>query len=264
MCASEMFATIWTTAKRWVRRLGVAWRSRKPGWAVVAGERFLLRYPFSRFDPASERPVLDAFAAAVAPGMLVFDVGANAGIYTLVASRRGARTVAFEPSRKAAQLLEEHLALNQLEADVVQAVVVDHDGEVSFFEQGSANTSSISEASARTGEGLTEGEVVEVARPAVSLDSYCAGSGLWPDVVKLDVEGAEALALAGASAWLGRRRGVLFLELHPWSLAQLGQSERDVFELLDSSGWTWLLIEDNGNTRHYQVFPGPPSLCSAK
>ena len=112
----------------------------------------------------------------------MFDVGANAGIFfTLLAARRGANVVAFEPSAAAARLVREHLALNDLGAEIVEAVVTDRDGETAFFEQGSASTSSISEASARTGIGLAPGKVVEVRRPATTLDTYCAVHGSWPD-----------------------------------------------------------------------------------
>jgi len=202
------------TARTIVRR----WRARKPGWATVAGERLLLRYPLSHFDPEPEAPVLDAFARALRPGMLVFDIGANAGIYTLVAARLGARVVAFEPSRAAAALLREHLALNRLEAGIEEVVVTDVDSEITFYEQGAANTSSISEASARTGELLLADPVVATKRPAVTLDSYCARTDLWPDLVKLDVEGAEARALVGAGEWLGRHSGLLLVEVHPCRL----------------------------------------------
>jgi FkbM family methyltransferase len=222
---------------------------------MVNGESFLLRYPFSHFNPGSEAPVLAAFAAAMQPGMIVFDVGANAGVFTLLAARSGAQVVAFEPSAAAAQLLRDHLVLNGLEAQIIEAVVADRDGEISFFEQGAANTSSISESSARTGEGLAPGSVAAVVRPAITLDSYCASTGLWPDLVKLDVEGAEAHALSGAKAWLMRRKGILLIEVHPWSLAQLGRSESDVLDLLQHAEWTYELLGDNGNTRHYRSTP---------
>jgi FkbM family methyltransferase len=38
---------------------------------------------------------------------------------------------------------------------------------------------------------------------------------MWPGLVKLDVEGAESHVLSGAAAWLGRREGMLLLEVHP-------------------------------------------------
>jgi FkbM family methyltransferase len=239
------------SARALVRR----WRARKPGWATVGGELFLLRYPFSRFDSGPEAAMLAAFTDELAPGLVVFDVGANAGIYTLLAARRGAHAVAFEPSSAAVALLRQHLALNELDAEIVEACAADADGELPFFEQGAASTSSLSEASARTGELLLDEPVVATMRPSVRIDTYCAQAGVWPDVVKLDVEGAEARALAGAATWLGRRRGVLFLELHPWSLAQLGASEEDVLRLLREAGWQTEVLEDNGNTRHLRASP---------
>ena len=237
------------------RRLVAAWRGRKPGVASVAGEPFVLRYPFSRFDPGPEQVVLDAFAGSLRAGMRVYDIGANAGIYTVLAARRGASVVAFEPSEEAVALLRDHLALNDLDAEVVEAVVADEEGRITFFEQGSATTSSLSEASARTGEAFLDDPVVATTRPAVTIDGFSRSAGRWPDLIKLDVEGAELLALRGAGEWLARRRGLLLLEVHPWSLGQLGAAPDDVFALLRDAGWRAELLEDNGNTSHHRVVP---------
>jgi FkbM family methyltransferase len=238
-------------ARSLVRR----WRARKPGIAVVAGERFLLEYPFSRFQPGAEAAMLTAYSDSAGQGLAVFDIGANAGIYSLVAARRGAKVVAFEPSRAAAALMRRHLMLNDLEAEIVEACIADQDGTIAFFEQGSATTSSISESTARTGEVELDEPVVETMRPVMQLDSYCTQAGVWPDVVKLDVEGAEAQALRGASEWLERRQGTLFLEVHPWALAQFGTDDREVMDLLATAGWGAELLEENPVTRHFRVTP---------
>lgn len=238
-----------------IRRLGAWWRGRKPGYATVAGERFLLRYPFSRFDPGSEHVVLQSFVEVVKPGALLYDVGANAGIYSLLAARLGARTVAFEPAVAAAALLRDHLELNGLAVEVVEDVVCDREGSITFYEQGSATTSSLSEASARTGEAFLDDPVLAVERPATTIDAFSRARGEWPDVVKVDVEGAELRVLRGARGWLQRRRGVLLLEVHPWSLAQLDATPADVFDLLASHGWRPVLLGDNGNTTHHRVEP---------
>ena len=73
--------------------------------------------------------------------------------------------------------------------------------------------------------------------------------------MKLDIEGAEHHALAGASAWLGRGAGTPILEVHPWSLAQLGRSESDVLGLLEDAGWACEPIQDSGHTRHHRSTP---------
>jgi FkbM family methyltransferase len=237
-----------------LRQLAGVVRGRRPGPASIAGETFLLSYPFSRFQAGPEAPILSAFKEAVVPGAMVFDVGANAGIYSLLAARRGAQVVAFEPSAEAAQMLRRHVALNGLESEitVVEAVVADEEGVITFYEQGAASTSSISEASARTGEEFLDDPVVPTNRPSLTLDGYCEKHSLWPDVAKVDVEGAELRVLAGAKRWLERGRGVLILEVHPWSLAQLGATEANVLALLDDARWTAALVADNGNTRHYR------------
>jgi FkbM family methyltransferase len=232
-----------------------AWRARKPGTAQIAGESFVLTYPFSRFDAGSEAPTLEAFRDAIRPGDVVFDIGANAGVYSLLAARVGARVSAFEPSEAAARLTRAHLDMNDLDAEVVEVVITDHEGEVDFYEQGAANTSSLSRASALTGEKLVRSPIRNVRRPATTIDAFCRQRGVRPRVVKLDVEGAEVLALRGASQWLSERDGLLLLEIHPWSLATLGQTPDHAFAQLAEAGWRAELLGDNGNTQHYRVTP---------
>lgn len=48
------------------------------------------------------------------------------------------------------------------------------------------------------------GEVIDMPR-TLSLDDFCTTFDLWPQVVKMDIEGAEIMALRGAEKMLGRR-----------------------------------------------------------
>src|SRR5215475_6071597 len=61
---------------------------------------------------------LETFAAAIAPGASVYDVGANVGIYTLLASDKvgpSGKVYAFEPVERNLRYLRQHIALNRLE-----------------------------------------------------------------------------------------------------------------------------------------------------
>jgi hypothetical protein len=114
------------------------------------------------------------------PGDVVLDVGAHVGVHALAAARRlrelpsGGRVIAFEPTRRA---------------------TVEIHGDPRYGDH---------DAGVRSQFG--EGAVVQRA-PVTTLDAWAARTGLDAlDVMKLDIEGAEILALRGAQQTLRRLR----------------------------------------------------------
>jgi FkbM family methyltransferase len=155
-----------------------------------------------------ERDNLAAFASAITTGACVYDVGANVGIYTLLASLRAGpsgRVYAFEPLARNLHYLHCHVAMNRLRnCAVMEAVVSDAEGTQRFA------AASWEHAMGRLS---TDGEL-EV--PSVTLDNCIYGEKALrpPDVIKIDVEGAEILVLQGASRALTEHRPSLFVEVH--------------------------------------------------
>jgi FkbM family methyltransferase len=155
-----------------------------------------------------EAPKATALAARVSPGMTVWDVGANAGYYTLLFSRavgpRGC-VVAFEPFAENADNLLRHVEWNESRnVKLVQAAVAAKAG-LAGFEVGSGSNS--------------VGHLSECERnylvPTVSLDECVQKGALpFPDIVKMDIEGAEVSALEGASDILKTKRTTWYISLH--------------------------------------------------
>jgi FkbM family methyltransferase len=163
------------------------------------------------------------FAEAVPPGGVVFDLGANVGYYTLISAVRAGprgRVFAFEPLPRNLEFLRRHLALNRIEnAAVVEAAVSDRSGTVRFEEDASTSKGRIGEAG-----GL---EVRSVA-----LDDWVVREGHpAPDLLKIDIEGAEFLALHGARGILARSHPPIFLSTHS------GKVHRDCLQFLESLGY---------------------------
>jgi hypothetical protein len=73
---------------------------------------------------------------------------------------------------------------------------------------------------------------------ATSLDDYITESGIDPDVLKIDVEGAEILALAGARDLISRKKATFFIEVLPTTVD-------GVVALLD--GYDISIIDDKNN-----------------
>jgi FkbM family methyltransferase len=253
-------AWLWARLRPLYRRLQRR-RSRRHGVTrTVNGQILRLRYPFSEIAGDYESNVFHAFTELLRPGITVFDVGANVGIYAIAAARGvgpNGRVVAFEPARSAADVLRDHLRLNAVEdlVDVVEAVVDERSGTAVFWEQGATAASSVVEAAARIGERFSDRAAERVERTSVSIDDFCSQRGAFPDVIKIDVEGGEGRVVRGARECLARRSGALLVEVHTWALERLGETRDDVLAPLASAGWTCELIADDGNTLHYLCKP---------
>lgn len=146
-----------------------------------------------------EREHMTRVLGFVTPGMTVFDVGAHAGYYTLafarvVGDRR--HVIAFEPDPTNLAALKRHIAVNSAgNVEIVAAAVSDRVGTIRFARDPSGYQG-------RIGEG-------DYSVASVRLDGYGA-----PDVVKMDIEGAEGSAITAASAILAQRRTRFFIALH--------------------------------------------------
>ncbi len=142
----------------------------------------------------------------VKEGTVFFDVGANVGFYTLLASLlvgSQGRVISFEPVPQNLAFLKEHIRLNSItNATVIEAAVADFDGTTSFAK----------------GANRSEGHIDangEFEVKAISLDQLISSNQIpAPDYLKIDVEGAEMMALSGASQMLEEFHPSIFLATH--------------------------------------------------
>ncbi len=153
------------------------------------------------------------------PGGVVYDVGANAGFYAILAARGVGATgtvFAFEPAPVLAQRTRENAAVNNFtHVQVVEAAVSDQAGEISFEMSGDLSvTNRIPD-----GESATAVKVL-----CMRLDEF-SESHPAPDLLMLDIEGAEIPALTGGLTMIARKRPVIMVEVH-W----LGQTFVDFVE----------------------------------
>ncbi|MCW3004973.1 MAG: methyltransferase, FkbM family [Conexibacter sp.] len=201
-----------------------------------------------------ELRMYERFKAALHPGMTVLDVGASFGLYSMAGARRvgpSGRVVAFEPARRTASALRLHLEWNGAgeHVEVTETAVGASTGSSRFWEQEVSFVASFAEAWARREERSFATPVQERHVPTVALDDFCATRAIEPDVIKIDVEGAEASVLRGAREILARRQALLFLEVH----ADAGEP----LALLDAAGWEHELLSELTTTRHYACAPRP-------
>lgn len=146
------------------------------------------------------------FEKTVAEGRIVFDIGAHVGFYTLLASvlvGPGGSVYAFEPLPSNLLYLKEHLRLNAItNTTVIEAAVSEQTGETNFDEGPGSSMAHISS----TG---------KLRVKTVSLDDLISSGQIpVPHYTKVDVEGAEALVLSGATHMLANAHPTLFLATH--------------------------------------------------
>lgn len=143
-----------------------------------------------------EEPELAIFAKAIRGRKSFVDIGANVGIYTLIASQnmaQGGRIVAFEPAPDTAEKLSQNIALNQIASATVIRQAVGEEEAVLRLHVVSAYNVGCNSLSDELGQSATGGGF-DV--PVTTLQSALAKVDVKRvDVLKIDVEGFEDRAL---------------------------------------------------------------------
>jgi FkbM family methyltransferase len=179
-------------------------------------------------------------------GDVFYDVGSCIGLVAAHVAARGHRVVAFEPAPAFRHRLKENLELNGL-AERVQIAgwaVADSPGEAELF---SDDIDGLSPC-LREVTGADRGTVrVRVD----SIDCAIAAGEIPPaTVIKLDVEGAEGLALRGMKQLLaGGGVRTVFVELHPAFLPRFGTTLEEAVRPLEDAGY----VVAHEETRYSQL-----------
>ena len=167
------------------------------------------------FPELYEKEERELFCSLLKPGCTVLDVGAHIGFYTLLAAKRGARVFAVEADPDNAALLRHHVKINGF------------DDRVSVFEM--AATECAREVPLyRHAYNQGGSNIIERGQPAGVVQGKTLDSLDLPpiDICKMDIEGAELLALRGMERTLERSPHIKLLveyaEVFPNSQALLG------------------------------------------
>ena len=170
---------------------------------------------------------------ARSPGGLLLDVGGHKGVLACLfcLAAPGNRAVSYEPSPRLRSEAERIRAMNGLEARLeLNGAAV---GDRSFETTGYVDASGV----AGFGEPPPGTERIPVS--FTTLDAECERLGRWPDVVKIDIEGFEDLALAGAARLIAEHPPILLLELHLDLLEGRGVPVRGLLDDLRRSGYEY-------------------------
>ncbi len=163
----------------------------------------------------AERAPIELLETLIEPGSAVYDIGANVGVYAArmarIAGAEG-RVVCIEPNPICVQYLRTNVLLAGLDnVDILPVAVLHKNGETRFTVNYGNSNLGLSEESGHY--GVKAGH--EVTVPCFALDELVEAYDLRPpNAIKLDVEGAEHLAVLGMRRILEKRRPLLMIELH--------------------------------------------------
>ncbi|WP_093000856.1 FkbM family methyltransferase [Rhizobium sp. NFR07] len=173
--------------------------------------------------PNDYSPELAALAALDLRNATIFECGAHHGRDCVVLAKMvgpNGCVVSFEPHPDNVDVLKRNVKLNNLDNVVtVGAAVGASPGSLFIRSRSNAKVS-------RRGSGI------EV--PVVTVDGWAEQHGLWPDIMKIDVEGYEFEILRGAQKALARTPA-LSLEIHCNIVREFGWKPDDIWNLVDAS-----------------------------
>lgn len=226
---------------RWMCRLGFRFVQTRVGptrlWVDLEdglGQYFFIHHRYEEF----ETTLIEQVAR---PGMTVVDIGAHIGYYTLLLAAKVGKTgkvFAIEPAPDNMLLLQRNIRLHRLSNVVCeQAAVMDYEGQVTLY------LSHINHGDHRVVDAMDDKHFnAGVPRRQVSvrtiiLDKYLAQAGVQPDLVKMDIQGAEMLALAGMVNTLSNPNLVLFCEFWPYGIRQTRREPIEFLKALQRMGF---------------------------
>jgi len=209
----------------------------------------LNRYRIATF--ATKEPETLEWLDSIPEGSIVWDVGANVGLYSIYAAKvRKCKVYAFEPSVFNLELLARNIFLNDLQHQITIIPIALNDelgtnmfqmsttvwgGALSTFEKGFDQ------------DGAAFKDVFEYQTIGISLSETCDHLGIpKPDYIKIDVDGIEHFILRGASKVLIKVKGVM-VEINDEFVEQAEESTR----LLGNAGLNLHRKCDLGGTSQF-------------
>jgi len=221
-------------------RRGLRWLGRDVAGPYPAGppdHRFTLAVTVNQSWPyllgIYEHALMSYWRDHVSAGMAVLDVGGHSGYHAIyLANLVGptGRVVALEPVSELARQLAVNVGLNDLDnCQVIETAASDKEAMIELFIPHGDLYSTIATTDPTRAE---EADGVVRTVQARCLDSIATTMGQQVNYVKIDVEGAEAAALGGATSLLADQDTIFVVEVNEWVTAE----SQHVIEMLRQSG----------------------------
>ncbi|MEM7534203.1 MAG: FkbM family methyltransferase [Chloroflexota bacterium] len=214
-----------------------------------AGSRFEISGPTEEFrilHYGDERQFSQMILDAIEPRDVFFDIGSCVGILAIPASLHQAQVFGFEPDPMYRQRIQRNIELNDIKSgiQILDWAVSDQSGTAKLYTDGIEGLSASLQAAG--GRGYVQVETN-------SIDQAIASNILPPpDIIKLDIEGAEILALRGMRNLLHSHDAprMIFCEFHQSFLAEFDATEEDCIQILLDAGYERTYWEPRNDQSH--------------
>ena len=175
----------------------------------------------------------------------VFDIGANTGMYALIAAidNPERKVYAFEPVPRILNYLKNNVEINNLyNLQVNSSAVTNYDGDIALYLPPDTIPSSAS-----TLQGFKRDcEIISV--PALTIDSFVAINNIPKvDLIKIDTEATEHTVLEGAKSVIKRDEPIIICEV------LRGQTEKLLHSAIDNLGYKYFWISSKGLIERKQI-----------
>ncbi len=210
----------------------------------TAKQWFYPRYASgSRFH---EPPISQLIMSRLTPNSIFYDVGANLGYFTVLAANlcKGQRgeVHSFELDPSLIPLIRDSVRLNKNTGAVYVNCTACADQTASFFQFKAAQENNPS-TNQIVVDGVRSERRIHTQTMTMTIDHYWKQTGALPDLVKMDIEGAEALAVPGMLDLITEKSPEIILEVHPAQVCSLGSTPSRVVETLQEAETSYTVFE---------------------
>lgn len=189
------------------RKINRVWFGKNKGFKYKYYEDYNLDMMLGIHEPNS----FEVFKLFIKKGMVVTDIGSNFGYFTRFFSQQVGplgKVYAFEPIPETHKMLFDTIKLNNLKnVFPIQAAVSDTDGSIKMYLSHTHYMASLDSKWASENGGT-------VNVHSMTLDAFFERGGIYPDFIKMDIEGGGVKALKGMVKCIKVNEPVLFLESH--------------------------------------------------
>lgn len=195
-----------------------------------------------------EKFEMSLFSKELGPGMTVIDVGANIGYYTIVAADAvgpAGTVICFEPDLESAEVLKKNIQVNEFKnIKHIGKGLLNRNGTIKFYlSKNNRGDNSICDP----GDGQTHTEI-----ETTTLDTVLPADTKI-NVIKMDIEGSETLALEGMEKSIMRSDNLtIFVEFSPFRIKNIGGSPIEFLQKLMTLGFVLYNI-NNSNRQLEQI-----------
>jgi len=166
----------------------------------------------------------------------LLDIGAHIGLVSIPAAlnmNQDSKIIAFEPSNKNYKHLKNHIKANNFTKKIklYKNLVGEKNCKKNFYyskdESPLNSIIKVKQIEKYNSQSINQ----------ISIDYFCKKSGIVPDIIKIDVEGAELNVLKGAKETILKYKPIIYLSVHPSHLKALGYDLKQLKDLIKSLGY---------------------------